>query len=707
MVSRSCFSRGYQLGLSGLLILVGLIGGEGGDITQAQVTADPSLGTEVTPNGTTLEVTGGTTVGGKNLFHSFSNFSVQSEEVVNFRNASTINNILVRVTGGNPSDIQGTLQVEGKANFFLINPNGIVFGPNAQLNIGGSFIGTTANVIQFPGGGEFSMISQVNPLNPLLTVNPSALLFNQIAEQPISSIQVNKAFLEVPEGQSLLLVGGDVKLERGRLQAISGQVELGGLAGVGTVGLNMDSNNFRLSFPVGVQRADVFLTDEARVIADGSGGGIQVQGRQIRLTENSEISIVNDSNSGLGGTLAVTASELLELKGGSRLLTVTESTGDAGDIRIETGRLIVQDGSQVSASTNSQGRGGTLSVTAKESIQLIGTSVGDISTGLFTATGGIGDAGSLEIKTGQLIIQDGAIISASTIPGSSGQGGNIIVETGELDVRNGAQVTVSSFGSGNAGELRVNANSIKLDRGKLTATTASGRGGDINLQVQDLILMRNGSAIATTAANNGSGGNIRINAPFIVADKRENSDILANANLGSGGRIEINATGIYGLENRTQQTPSENISEINASSDFGLDGTIEINTPEINLNTDLINLPAVPVDTEVATGCNSPNSAQSSFVITGRGGLPLNPREAFNSDTVRVDWVTLNRGSDNRRSQTVTIKPTTATPEPIVEATGWAVNEKGEVILTANPSTTTPHGSWQKLADCSTIQSNK
>ncbi|HYX18817.1 MAG TPA: filamentous hemagglutinin N-terminal domain-containing protein [Nostoc sp.] len=128
--------------------------------TFAQVTPDASVGTQVQQiDNTTLDITGGTTVGNTNLFHSFSNFSIPSDQVVNFQNAPTINNILVRVTGRNPSDIQGTLVTQGNANFFLMNPNGIIFGQNASLNVNGSFIGTTANAIQFPGGGEFSMTS--------------------------------------------------------------------------------------------------------------------------------------------------------------------------------------------------------------------------------------------------------------------------------------------------------------------------------------------------------------------------------------------------------------------------------------------------------------------------------------------------------------------------------------------------------------------
>jgi filamentous hemagglutinin family protein len=707
LVARHC-----QLGLSGLLILVGLIAAQKDNPTFAQVTADPSLGTQVTPqvtpDGTNLEITGGTTVGNTNLFHSFRDFSVKSDDVVDFRNASTINNILVRVTGGNPSDIQGKLKAQGNANLFLINPKGIIFGENARLDIGGSFIATTANLIQFPGGGEFSMTSPVNPQNPLLTVNPSAFLFNQIASEPISSIQVNEARLSVKDSQSLLLVGGDVKLDRGRLRATSGRIELGGLAGVGTVGLNVDNNNLRLSFPVGVQRADVSLSNQAIVNAPDSEGGIQVQGRRVTLTDDSEIRIINtygaesEGGADLGGTLSVTASESVELLGGSRLLTTTENTGDAGNLRIETGQLIVQDGAQASATTRSEGQGGILSVTARDSIQLIGTSPGGDPSGLFARTEGTGSAGNLQIETGQLIVQDGARISAATTQESTGQGGSITVKTGELNVLNGAQVTVSSAGKGNAGNLEITSGSIKLDNsGKLLGFTNFGEGGNINLQVQDLISMRRQSQISAEARNNAKGGNITINAKdgFIVAVKNENNDIVANANQGRGGNINITTSGIYGLESRPTLTE---FSDINASSQAGpqFNGTIEINTPDVDLNSGLINLPSVPVDTKLAQGCNSPNYAQSSFIITGRGGLPPNPKDILTPDAVQVDWVSLNPNIDNSKSPSVST-PTNPTPEPIVEATGWVFNAKGEVVFTAD-APTTPRSSWNKSVGCRT-----
>ncbi|MEH2009417.1 two-partner secretion domain-containing protein [Nostoc sp.] len=788
MSLRSWFDRVCHLGLSGLLIIVCAIGTQGGDRTSAQVTPDPSVGTKVrTIDDTTLQITGGTTVGNTNLFHSFSNFSVKSNEIVDFHNASNINNILVRVTGGNPSDIQGTLQAQGNANLFLINPNGIIFGGNAQLKIGGSFIGTTGSAIQFPGGGEFSMTSPVNPLNPLLRVNPSAFLFNQILSQPINSIQVNKIRpLSVPESQSLVLLGGDVNLERATLEAPDGRVELGGLAGVGTVGLNIDKNNFRLSFPDNVARADVSLT-LATVTASGEGGGeIQVQGKRVTLAHASKIA-VNTLDSKSGGTLVVNASESVELLGGSRLLTDTTSSGTAGELRIETGRLIVQDGSQVSASTSLQstGQGGALSVTADfiqligtspdnkhspsslstvtygagnagelkiqtgrlivqdgsqvsastfpqstgqggalsvtaDSIQLIGTSPDNEPSGLLVGTKSAGDAGNLEIKTGQLIVQNGARISASTSGESTGNGGSIIVKAEELNVLKG-DITVSSQGTKKAGDLEITARSINLDnQGKLLGQANSGDGGNITLNLQDLLLLSGNSQISATAGTNqqgGNGGNIIINAPngFIVAKANENSDITANAYNGKGGTVKINATKIFGIASLTSEDlkrlrPNDSnpgklqTNDITAISQISpnLSGIVKINTVDVDPYRGLlINLPAVPVNTKVSQVCQAGTAQnKSSFTITGRGGLPRNPYDLLSPNAVLVDWVTLDPKGENHVSTDVSTQATRPTSAPIVEAQGWVRNAKGEIVLIADAPTTTLHSSWQKPANC-------
>jgi large exoprotein involved in heme utilization and adhesion len=200
----------------------------------------------------------------------------------------------------------------GTANLFLINPNGIVFGPNASLNVGGSFVATTANAIQFGDIGFFSATNPEAP-SPLLTINPSALVSNQIA----AAIQNNstapagrdpagfRAFgLRVRDGKSLLLVGGNVNIDGGWLNAYGGQVELGGLASAGTVELKVDGNNLSLGFPDNVTRSDVSLTNGANVYVEAAGGGsIAVNARNLDISGGS--SLLAGIGQGLGGQLVV------------------------------------------------------------------------------------------------------------------------------------------------------------------------------------------------------------------------------------------------------------------------------------------------------------------------------------------------------------------------------------------------------------------
>ena len=275
-------SLGWRLGLVSLLGM-GYAIASLGDCARAQITPDGTLGSEssvVAPTapGATVDVISGGATRGANLFHSFEQFSVLTGREAFFNNAADIQNIISRVTGSSISNIDGLLRANPSANLFLINPNGIIFGPNATLNIGGSFVGTTANAIGFGNQGFFSASAPDAP--SLLTVNPDAFFFNQIASGSITNNSTVPAGLDpsgtarfglrVPDGQSLLLVGGDVRLERAEgdvrlpaleraaLQALGGRIELGGLASPGSVGLSMNGSLMNLSFPDGVARADVY-----------------------------------------------------------------------------------------------------------------------------------------------------------------------------------------------------------------------------------------------------------------------------------------------------------------------------------------------------------------------------------------------------------------------------------------------------------------
>jgi filamentous hemagglutinin family protein len=231
----------------------------------AQVTSDGTVNTQVTENGNTAEITEGETRG-DNLFHSFEDFSVETGNEAFFNNADSISNIFSRVTGGNVSDIDGAIRANGSANLFLINPSGIMFGENASLNIGGSFLGSSASSILFEDG-EFSATDLDNP--PLLTVNaPIGLGFRDEPGDIVNRSSVNGNGLEVLPGQAIGLIGGDVNFEGGVVFAPGGKVQLGGLAETGTVSISEQGD---LSFSDDVSRGDINLT-EASLVAVGSIG---------------------------------------------------------------------------------------------------------------------------------------------------------------------------------------------------------------------------------------------------------------------------------------------------------------------------------------------------------------------------------------------------------------------------------------------------
>lgn len=720
----------------------------------AQLASDTTLGAEssvITPLNPSVDQIDGGASRGVNLFHSFQEFNIGEGREVYFSNPPGVENILSRVTGGNPSNILGKLGVLGNANLFLINPNGIIFGQNASLNVGGSFLATTANAIQFDNQGIFSASTPNVP--PVLTINPSALLFNQIEAgaitnnskapagqrldlDPTAQSQVrNLVGLRVPDGKSLVLLGGNVNLIGGGLNALNGRVELASVA-TGIVGLDVNGNNLSLSIPNDIVRADISLTNTARVDVSGEGSGnIQLHGRNITLNSGSQIT-ADTLGSKQGGTLNVSASDSVNLNGrvrGGNLSTRTFSDANAGNLTISARKLVIQNGAQVITDTTNKGSGGNLTVNALESIELIGTTTGGTPSGLFSVTAAAGNAGNITINTGKLIVQDGARISTessrgvedasgNSIPATGkggdltvnasdsvevigtslrepptpssllattqgdGDAGNLTINTGRLLVQNGAEVSVGSARSGNAGNLNVTAGSINLEeQGRLTATIEElGKGGgNITLNDLNLLLLRNG-IISTSALGTANGGDITINADVIAAIEVDN--ITATAVEGRGGRIKITTQGLF-------LSPD---SRIDASSEQGLDGLVEINRPEADPRTESIALPAQVVDVSglVAEACpaGGGNLARGSkFVVTGRGGLPPTPSEVTRSDAVLVDLGTPVQSVEDRLIAAIpTNNSTISESAPLVEANGWMVGNNGEVVLTASASNTNP-----------------
>ncbi|MEH2084305.1 MAG: filamentous hemagglutinin N-terminal domain-containing protein [Nostoc sp.] len=470
-------------------------------------------------------------------------------------------------------------------------------------------------------------------------------------------------------------------------------------------------------------RSGIFSRTETGTV--GNGGNITIDSGSFSLSDGAQLEA---STSGLGnaGNVTLRALDAVFLTGEPTAILSTVEPGGAdkgGNININAATLSLVDSAQLvtitreASDTEPAGRGnaGNVNVNVSGKVDIAGEKNG-FSSGIFSLveTGTVGNGGNITIDSGSFSLRDGGILTAETFgQGNAGTikvnaAANVTISGKSSDINSGLFVNSQST-TGTAGDIIVTSPRVTLDNGgRLFAESASGNGGNINLQT-DLLLLRRGAQISTTAGTDktgGNGGNITINAPlgFIVAVPSEDSDITANAYTGSGGRVDIQAFGILGIQPRPNRT---SVSDITASSEFGVSGTVELNTPDIDPNSGLVNLPTVPVDTEVAQTCQAGgNLAKSSFTITGRGGLPPNPSEALNTDAVKVDLVSLNPNRDNRSSSFVPSKIITPAPEPIIEATGMVLNEKGEVVLRANLPTTTPHSPWLKPASCRAIRNS-
>ena len=529
----------------------------------AQITPDRTLpnNSRVTINGNVFNITGGTQAG-RNLFHSFQQFSVPTGGTASFINSADINNIISRVTGGSASNIDGLIKTSGTANLFFLNPSGIVFGQHASLNVGGSFVATTANAIQFGNQGTFSASVPDNPA--LLTINPSALLYNQIAagasiQNSSSSLQ---AGLQVPDGKSLLLVGGDINMDGGGLTAYGGRVELSGLAAPGTVGLNVAGNTLSLSVPSGIQRSDVSLSNQAFIHVFGDGGGdIAVNARNFNVLSNSGLfagiaSGLGNGSSTKAGDININA-DAISVDGGDIDNVVYSSStskgkvGNGGNINITAGSLSLTDGSLIILSTAGQGNAGNISINARDAITLDGNGNNrGFPTRIDSSTRGTQKGGDIKLTTGFLSVSNGAQLSASAL--GVGNAGNINITTKDVISLDAGSSVSNTSGAGTAARV-----SFRLDENNSPIITiqppeqtvfpnARGNSGNINITTNRLAVT-NGARLTTSTNGQGNAGNINVNtntATFSGSTPNGSpggaSSAVETSAVGKGGIININ-----------------------------------------------------------------------------------------------------------------------------------------------------------------------
>lgn len=567
--------------------------------SQAEVVLDGTLGHSRALAGPDYQVDGH--LGqqqGDNLFHSFQSFNLYNGETITFSGPDHINHVINRVTGGHPSEIDGTLRnTMPRADFYLINPAGLLFGPNATLDMPGAFHASTADTLYLQEDGEFNAST---PNNSALTAAPPAA-FGFLSNAP-AALTAQGSQLTVPERQQLSLVGGDITVEqRAQLTAAFGRVNLASVAESGNVAIQ--KNN--LTAPP--SRGDMTLKDAA-ITLDGEGSGalfvragrfvldntdisMKTKGAADGLAasiEADELTAINGGNinsvtwgAGKGSDVHVKVKSAVALQGANP--DATEATqvtsgiyaesgdfldpasaanqfaGDSGNIILNAGKLRLSEGGQISSSTfSATGQGGEITVKVAGPITISGQLPdGSYASGLFSVSQNMTEAqgeiqgGTIQLEAAQLNITQGGEIS--TFSFGAGSGGDIHVKVAGEVLITGRFVSaageagapsrmMSAAFQDQAGQIRIDADHINIiEEGRVVATVVSGQAGVVHLQAQNILINNGIIAVATV---DGQAGDISLKANTLVAQ----DDALITAEslgTGQGGNVKIEVDRIY------------------------------------------------------------------------------------------------------------------------------------------------------------------
>lgn len=612
--------------------------------TMAQIVPDNSLGTEssivmprVQNRNNLIERIDGGAIRGSSLFHSFQDFNVGNQQRVYFSNPSGITNILGRITGNQASNILGTLGVLGSANLYLINPNGIIFGRNARLDVSGSFFASTSQSLLLENGYQFSTQNPTAP--PLLTINMRPGLESWSSVQ---SAIANSGNLSV--GQNLTLVGQNLDLQ-GQLRAGgnltlqatdslkgSGNLTSGGatlirakgdvnfnnyqgasiqvLAGgsININNINVNNRNPTNTIAETVTLADkttqISLNSQEQSIVDIRAGvnNLQIAGDGINFVSSvpstdskltsTDITINQITNFGglvfltnqyqpnpsLSGN--ITVNSRLSVFGGADI--VVDSRG-----KIITPTLLASFGADSSTFVLSQ-LGGDIKLFAQGEIVM------PPSSRIFSY-GSVG--GNITLKSQSAIIQEQAPRGESLIESASfgtGKSGDVTLIAPSIFLSNNVQNNRYESATGTSGKLIIRANFLEANQAQLSTIADNGNAGDIIINADAVVL--NNSQVFSRSDNqrSGIGSNITIQANKLTLD---NQAVISTKTASTeGGNINLQLTDSLLL------LRGSSISAIAGNPTTGANGA------NITINTGL--LFAVPEE----------NSDITANAFSGRGG---------------------------------------------------------------------------------------
>jgi len=596
-----------------LSLVLFLIAPPAGSLAQVAVTnieattgTPLDLGTHVDQVDITTQITGGTRPGGgTNLFHSFDTFKLGTNDVAHFMNNMQLQttNIIARVIGGERSTIDGVLRTNnpldaadpmnfGAANLWLVNPSGLLLGPNAHVEVGGSVSMSTANYLRFDGTATlFDMLSSPASLG-LLDVAP-VVAFGFTSSEPPSSIIVQGSMLQVPEGRTLSLVGGDITiqastLEDGTTQAASlrapgGQLNLVSVASPGEVivprfqtGPNIDGASFTGLGTVTIKEGAI-LDVSGQLGADvdgnpigGNSGTVLVRSGQLVMdasfVQGNTVGVVD----GASTAVDIQVSQNVALTKGAAISVATSGRGRAGDVRLTADSLTIESGSGITTETVlADGVGGDLSLNVRIVNLRDGSSIR--STNLNFGTDLDGD-GVLDVVGvgGNVTIQGTQGASAADVVTLSG-GSRVVSET--IDQGDGGRISIA------AKSLDLSGHDTNDVASAITSsTTGVGLGGNVLLAVQQLRLTD-----GATVTSNTAGRTVTVQGLEGVGSKAD-SIFLSGPNSGIIFNIFGDALlGDIALHAKTISLTDEAVIQAGTSDIPGTAGNVTIDADSIDI----------------------------------------------------------------------------------------------------------------------------
>jgi len=527
----------------------------------AEITLDGSLGTAGTLPGQDYMI--GAELGsraGNNLFHSFGEFNINTGDSATFTGPSHIENIIGRVTGGNPSFINGALNSTiPSADLYLLNPNGVMMGPNAELNIDGSFHLSSADYLRFADGQRFEANTKVSPL--LTVAPPEAFGF---LDSDIGNIIIDRSKLMVRDKENnykdLSIIGGDIHIKNGQFLTSSGRFQIASANSAGEVAsADVMNNTLSQQGNIVIEGSDIINVGNPSFSQDNA---VTIQGGQIWLNS----SLIQGLNR--TGDIKIASLDQLQIK--NSILQTQSTQGQASNFSF-TAQMMSIDNSLI-GSTTEDGQAGTIHVKADERLDIYGIPFDTIfgfstntkgkgnggniivdtrelsiigNGGIVAQTEATGNAGDITLNVGKLTFQDGGRVNASSAKNATGNGGNITVNVRDSATIVGqspplppygriqpSAIGSSAFGSGDSGTIRITAQTLNLDKyGTIqTLTKGFGDAGDIKITVHDLNITHGADIDASNEGNGYSkSGDIDITATgnvFITAEPVTSEETL-------------------------------------------------------------------------------------------------------------------------------------------------------------------------------------